>query len=345
MLFKPLLDGGQLARSKSLTRSIQAAAVGAAVVALCACNLPFDLGLPATRAVENGAAESLTNATTFALKGTYAGHLGEHWVFGMTVARPGREQISVSGPSEQLGAIIIGSQAYFSGQAFLAKHMGTDPLSQSLVKAAGSAWWEGSTDLAPKLPDLIDGTAFRATFLGSNVTKRTDHLAFEGAPAIELSGPRADVFVHATPPYFVLGLVMRKGVVVDGLGQADLRYANFNSPLEITVPGDVIDFSNLTTLPPIYSVVSVDTSGCGSPCVVSAQLKNLGGQYGASAPSTITFTMKAAASGSVIGSCQALVTPDVGYNATTTVSCTISLTSQPENAAVVTATADNPGHA
>jgi hypothetical protein len=47
----------------------------------------------------------------------------------------------------------------------------------------------------------------------------------------------------------------------------------------------------------------------------------------------------------VLGTCEAPVTPDVGYNATTTVSCTMSLSGQPENAAVVTATADNPGHA
>ena len=107
----------------------------------------------------------------------------------------------------------------------------------------------------------------------------------------------------------------------------------------------MIDFSNLTTLPPIYTVVSVDTSRCASPCVVSAQLKNLGGLFGATAPSTVAFTMKAAASGAVLGTCQAQVTPDVAYNATTSVSCTINVTGQIENAATVTATATNPGHA
>jgi hypothetical protein len=35
------------------------------------------------------------------------------------------------------------------------------------------------------------------------------------------------------------------------------------------------------------------------------------------------------------------VQPDVGYNSTTTVSCTVS--AQAVNAAVITATADNPG--
>jgi hypothetical protein len=43
-----------------------------------------------------------------------------------------------------------------------------------------------------------------------------------------------------------------------------------------------------------------------------------------------------------LGSCQAQVQPDVGYNATTTVSCTIDGV-QAQNAAVVTASATNPG--
>ena len=138
----------------------------------------------------------------------------------------------------------------------------------------------------------------------------------------------------------------KKGVVVDGLAEPDLEYGNFNRrSTEITAPSDVIDFSNLTTLPPIYSVVSVDTSRCASPCVVSARLKNLGGLFGATAPSTVAFTMRASVSGTMIGTCSVQVTPDVGYNATTSVSCTITLSGQPENAAVVTATATNPGRA
>jgi hypothetical protein len=106
----------------------------------------------------------------------------------------------------------------------------------------------------------------------------------------------------------------------------------------------VIDFSNLTTLPPIYTVVSVDASGCSSSCVVSALLKNLGGLVHAQAPSTITFTMTDTASRQVLGSCQSPVVPDVKYNATTTVRCSIdNVTAQQSNAAVVTAVPDNPG--
>jgi ketosteroid isomerase-like protein len=79
---------------------------------------------------------------------------------------------------------------------------------------------------------------------------------------------------------------------------------------------------------------------------VSALLKNLGGKVGARAPSTITFTMADSASKKTIGTCQVQVQPDVGYNATTRVSCTINLGSgQQANAALITATPDNPGRA
>jgi hypothetical protein len=48
----------------------------------------------------------------------------------------------------------------------------------------------------------------------------------------------------------------------------------------------------------------------------------------------------------VLGTCSAQVSPDVGYNATTTVTCTFAnLDLQQANAATVTASADNPGRA
>jgi hypothetical protein len=154
------------------------------------------------------------------------------------------------------------------------------------------------------------------------------------------------VFVAASSPYQLLRVRLKNGVAIDGITDADLRFSNFDRDLKVVAPTDVIDFSNLSTLPPIYTVVSVDTSRCSSPCVVSALLKNLGGMTAAQAPSTITFTMKDAASGGVVGSCQVQVAPDVGYNATTSVNCTMgSVAGQQVNAATVTATADNPGHA
>jgi hypothetical protein len=345
-----------------MVRAAVSAVAGAAILAaLSACDLTVSLGLPSTRALESGAADTLTTAKSFEIKGSYtgAGDIGvpvasdartnappptTTWSIDMQVVRPNTVHLVVNG-AVKVEAIILGDGAYYRGADFLSQHLGSDPLSRSLVTAAGNAWWKGAIALAPRLPDLTNGAAFRTAFLGPVVTQRSDHVSVDGVDTVEMSSARADVFIAASAPYQVVRVHMKKGVVIDGIGEGDLHYSNFNHDFGIVAPSDVIDFSNLSTLPPIYTVVSVDTSGCGSPCVVSALLKNLGGATGAKAPSTITFTLTGSASGKLLGTCQAQVVPDVGFNATATVRCTIAMTGQPENASVVTATADNPGHA
>jgi hypothetical protein len=301
------------------------------------------LDLPTTRSLETGATGTLVAADSFEITGSYS-EGSDHWSIDLQLSRPGSEHVTVTTADVKLEAIIIGNNAYFRGQQFLSAHMGSDTASRSFVRAAGNGWWKGSAGHVPQLTDLTDGNVFRSTFLGPAITQRTDHVSVDGVDAVDLSGARGEVFITAKAPYRVLRVRLKHGVVVDGIRDADLRFVNYNHDFGISAPADVIDFSNLTTLPPIYTVVSVDTSRCGSPCVVSAMLKNLGGLLHAQAPSTITFTMKDTASRQVLGSCQTQVVPDVGYNATTTVTCRIdNMTAQQANAATVTATPDNPG--
>lgn len=336
--------------------------VAVAALAFSACDLPFGIGTPTTRALEGGVEDSLSSSSNFEITGSYTQvqaappaprvsgarvttpQAGAPWSIDLQVsARPAAEHLLLSTAGVKLEAIVLSGSAYFRGQDFLAEFLGGDPQSSQLLKAAGNAWWKGPSGLVPRLPDLTGGIAFRAAFLGSAVTSRKDHVAVDGVDTVELSGPRADVYIYSSPPNQLVRLVMHRGVTVDGIAGGDLHFSNFGKDFDIAVPSDVIDFSNLSTLPPIYTVVSVDTSRCTSPCVVSAVLKNLGGPTGAQAPSTVTFTLTDSATGAVAGSCQATVTPDVGYNATTTVSCTIALGGSPPNAAIVTATPSNPG--
>jgi len=366
---QPVTEPSALSTSRSFSKAGRAAfaVLGASAIAAAfsACDLPLGLGQPTTRALENGVADTLTAAKTLEITGSYT-ESGDpslpaipasgarkivppptsSWKIDLQLVKPTTEHVVLSGGSADLEAITIGGQAYFRGHQFLAEHMGSDPLSQNLVRAAGNAWWKGSAGGVPLLTNFIDGASFRATFLGPAVTQRIDHVSVDGVDAVNMSGSRADVFIASAPPHRVLRVHLKTGVVVDGISDGDLRFVNFDKDFGIAAPADVIDFSNLSTLTPIYTVVSVDTSGCGSQCAVLALVKNLGGMNGAKAPSTITFTMTDSASGRVLGSCQAQVKPDVGYNATTTVGCTIgNLSGQPAGAAIVTATADNPGRA
>jgi len=316
-----------------------------AIAALSGCDLPVGLDLPTTRTLETGATGTLSAADSFEITGSYS-EGGNAWSIDLQLRRPDSEYVTVTTPDLKLEAIILGNNTYFRGQQFLSAHMGSDLVSRSFVKAAGNGWWKGSAGQIPHLTDLTDGNVFRSTFLGQAVTQRTDHVSVDGVDAVDLAGARAEVFITARAPYRVLRVRLKHGVVVDGIRDADLRFTNYDSDFHISAPGDVIDFSNLTTLPPIYTVVSVDTSGCGSPCVVSALLKNLGGLTHAQAPSSITFTVTDTAARQVLGSCKTQVVPDVKYNSTTTVTCSIdNVSAQQSNAATVTATPDNPGRA
>jgi hypothetical protein len=352
---------------RSYSPAGRAVAGAAVLIALAACDLPFGLGTPSTRALESGAEAGL-RGSSFEMTGTYTGAgvslavqvasgartsspapapvSDTTWTIDLQLSRPGAQHITVSGTNLKVEVVVVGGAAYFRGHQFLADHMGTDPLSQDLVKAAGNAWWKGSAGQVPQLKELTDGATFRATFLGSAVTQRTDHVTVDGVDAVELSGARADVFIAAQAPYSLVRVHMNEKVVIDGISDGDFKYGNFDKDFGVAAPKDVIDFSNLSTLPPIYTVVSVDTSGCLTPCVVSALLKNLGGMTAAVAKSTVTFTMTDSVSKRVLGTCSAQVSPDIGYNATTTVTCTFAnLDLQQANAATVTATADNPGRA
>jgi hypothetical protein len=322
----------------------------AALFSLAACDLPFGLGLPSTRSLETGAGATLDDAASLEITGSYVDPSARWTIDLQLVRRPIAEHLVATasskdgGPDVKLEAIVLGGTAFFRGPEFLAQHMGSDQLSQNLVKVAGNSWWVGSIATLPQLPDFTDGTNFRSTFLGPAVTKRTDHTSADGVPAIEMSSPRADVFISAVAPYQVLHVHLVKGAVVDGISEADFRFGNFNQDFKIMPPRDVINFSNLSTLPPVYTVMAVDTSKCTSPCELSAQLRNIGGGSGARAPSVVTFTVTDPTIGGVAGSCKVQVVPDVGYNGTTTAGCIIpDLNTQKLNAATVTATVDNPG--
>jgi hypothetical protein len=315
----------------------------AAVAMLAACDLPFGLGLPTIRALNSGAAGSLDAAGSLRITGSYT-ESDNLWTIDLELARPRTEHVLLSTP--KLEAIITDHDSYFRGQQFLASHMGNDPYSQSLVTAAGDAWWTGLATVAPDFPDFTNGSGLTSTFLGTAVTSRTDHVSVGHVAAIELSGPRADVFLAEAPPYRVLRVHMKSGAVVDGITGADFLYSDFGRDFAIVAPAGALDFADLSTLPPVYTVVSVDTSGCLSPCVVAASLKNLGGRSAARAPSTVAFTMTDPQTNAVLGTCSDSVQLDVGHSATTTVSCTITgVNGLEHNAAVVTAAATNPGPA
>jgi len=136
---------------------------GAVVLAgLSACEAPFGLGQPSTRALENGIADGLTAAKRFEITGFYS-ESASRWSIDLQISRPDTRHVVISKSDLKLEAILIGDAAYFRGNQFLSQHMGDDPISRNLVKAAGNAWWKGSAADVPSLPDITDGSSFSLT--------------------------------------------------------------------------------------------------------------------------------------------------------------------------------------
>src|SRR5258707_401594 len=147
-------------------RALAAVAGAAAVVAISACQTPFGLGEPSTRSLEAGVVNSLAAAKSLELTGPYT-DAGGQWSIDLQLARPGTQHIIVSNPDIKLEAAIFvdptGSsvtEAYFRGNQFLSQHMGPDPASRNLVKAAGNAWWKGTSGQVPQLSNFTDGANF-----------------------------------------------------------------------------------------------------------------------------------------------------------------------------------------
>ena len=312
---------------------------------LPSCQLPLGLGLPTTRELMNGAAANLS-ATSLEVAGSYV-ESGRRWDVELQITRPGAQHVVASMEGLRIEAIVIGKDAYFRGQELLAQHLNADVASISLAKAAGNAWWKGlSPTPRPDFADFTDAARVKAAFLNADLVTRRDHVLVDGVESAELSGSRADVYIREAAPHELLHLHMLSGTTVGGMVLADLKFNNYGKDFKIVAPSEVIDFADLSTLPPNYTVLSVDASGCGTPCVVKAALKNLGGGTGGKAPSTVTFEMTDLASGKVVGSCTTNVAPDVGYNATTTVSCTVAKPAAVDfGPSRVTASPTNPGHA
>ncbi|GAC1474367.1 MAG: hypothetical protein PVS3B2_11150 [Candidatus Dormibacteraceae bacterium] len=316
-------------------------------VLLSACGMPFGIGSPTTRALESGAAESLDASRSLRITGSYS-ESGTVWKIDLELVKPSTAHLILKGGPADLEAILTSENAYFRGRDFLSAQMGTDAVSRALVQATGNAWWKGPTSYMPQLPDFTQGSLLTSTFLGAAVTARTDHVSVGDTPAVELSGPRADVFIAEAPPYPLLRLHTRTGVVIDGITDADLSFSDFDRDFGIAAPLGAVNFADASTLPPIYTVISVDTSGCLSTCTVSALLKNLGGRRGLRGATKVTFTMTETnpinQSSYALGACVTEIQQDVDHNATTTASCVINgLSGIDHNAAVVTAKADSQG--
>src|SRR2546427_10063747 len=130
---QPVTEPSALATLRSVRQAKQAAAAALAVtalaVALSACDLPFGLGQPTTRALESGAADTLTAAKRFEITGSYTENGDPSlpatpasgarrtapppttpWKIDLQLRRPSTEHLVLSGGGAARGASLSGGR-------------------------------------------------------------------------------------------------------------------------------------------------------------------------------------------------------------------------------------------
>jgi hypothetical protein len=313
---------------------------------VAACSAPLGIGQTSTADLINTANSELDSAKSFEVSGRFS-DAGKKYTMDLQLRRPSSVHLTMTINGVGLEAIEVGPKAYYRGADFLAQAAGPaagSPTGPRLVKAVGDRWWTASEKPAPDLSGLTDNQKLKANFLNSLLVNRKEHVTVSGLDTVELSGKDGTVNISDTTPHRLVRVQVPSGMTVDGYTDADLRFSNYGKDFSITAPSGVLDFSDPSTLPPLYDVLSVDSSGCrsASSCVVAATVKNRTGLAGAPAQSTVTFNLSDSG-GKSIGTCSAGIAPDVANGATTTVSCKVPLGGF-SGAFTVHATPSNPAY-
>jgi len=300
----------------------------AAALMIAACGLPFGLGKPSTSQLENGAADNMAKAKSFEAQGTFS-ESGTNYKFDTRYVAPSTEDIQVTQGNISYELLQMDGKVYFKGSDYLASILGSDPNAQQLVKGVGTRWYTTKNATPIDLSAITDANKVKANFLNTIATKRTDDVIFSGLDTAELTLVDGIVNITEDSPYRLVRLRSIKGQSLNGVTGFDMTFSNYGKDFGIQAPTDVFDFDDPTTWPPLYKVDSVaqkaipGTTSCDDPCVLSAVIENVGGLKGASAPSTITFTLSNASDNSSLGTCQVKIQPDKPHAQQFTVSCSI----------------------
>jgi hypothetical protein len=295
----------------------------AAALSLASCGLPFGIGRPSTADLENGAAAYLTKAKSFEMAGSFT-RGSDTFKLDVQFTTPSTLHEDVTKNGVQVELIQAGGKVYYRGAEFVAGEVGSDASGKTLAKAIGNRWFTSEDATPIDTSSILDANKVKANFLTTIASTRHDDVKFKDENTAELTAFDVIVNITESSPYRVVRVRSIKGKTVDGNTDADIAVSNYNKDFGIQAPSDVFDVDDMSTWPPLYTVIDVSNARCSVPCTLSAVLQNQGGLTGAPAPSSVTFTLKNHSNGSLLGSCKATISPDVAHGSKVTKSCTIS---------------------
>ncbi len=302
------------------------ACVAVLAVLLAACAVP-GVGQASTADLINGAGTELAHATGLQVSGAFSKDSGDFSV-DIQMNPPHSAHITASKSSSSqtslnYEAIQIDSKDYYRSLD-LARIAAVDTTEAKLVtRMLGGRWftYKGTPfDLG-----MFTSTAdIKANFLTNLRVSRKDNVDAGGQNTAQLATGDYVLNITEASPHRLVFLQTVAGKTVQGMSQAHIAIKSYNRDFAIQAPTKVVDLDDPTTWPPLYTIVSVENSRCGTPCTLSAKIKNLGGVEGASAPSSVTFDLTNSANHKVLGSCTVTIQHDVPHNQTVTERCTIS---------------------
>jgi hypothetical protein len=298
--------------------------VGAVSLMMAACGLPFGIGQASTSQLLNGATDNLAKASSFEVAGSFTSG-SDKVVLDLQFKAPNTVHMDRTLNGVKVEVIQVGGTPYYRGKDFIAAVVGTDALGVALTKYIGDTRWVASKSATPiDMSGLTDANKVKANFLTTVGVQRKDNVTFNGQDTAELTGSGYIVNITESSPYQFVRL-RTQGKGSSDFADADVTFENYNKSFEISAPSPVFNLDDGSTWPPLYMVTAINLNGCtADPCTVAATVTNSGGAKGASAPSTVTFTLTNDADSSPLGTCKVAVTPDVDNTKTATVSCSIT---------------------
>ena len=288
------------------------------------CGLPFGgPTLPTTAELINGAADGFGKATGLEVQGSFTQGT-DNYTIDMQITPPSNAHITMTQNSLQIEANQVNGKVYYRGKAFVASVLGTSSSGQQIAKAVGGRWFTSRGATPIDVSGFTDASKVKANFLNTLTVKRKDNVTVNGVNTAELTADDYVLNISEASPHRLVYLTTVAGKSVQQLTNAKLGFSNYNKDFALQTPTNVFDVDDKTTWPPEYFRVSISNSKCSDPCILSAVFQNDGGLTGATAPSTVTFTLTNKADNSLIGSCKVTIQPDVANGQKVTESCSIS---------------------
>ncbi|HEY6876230.1 MAG TPA: hypothetical protein VI384_07705 [Candidatus Dormibacteraeota bacterium] len=300
---------------------------GAALLMIGACGLPFGLGRPSTAQLENGAADNMAKAKSFEAKGSMTQD-SKPYTFDIEYVAPSDVHISAQQAGLNFEVLQVNGSVYYKGTDYL-NSLTTDADAKKVFKAAGSRWITSKDIQSIDTSSITDVNKVKASFLTTIAQQRTDDVTVDGRQTAELTLSDSILNISEDQPYQLVRVRSVKGKTVNGVTDMDMTFSNYGKDFSLSQPTDAFNLDDPTTWPPYYQVDSVSqktvsgTTSCDDPCVLSAVIENRGGVNGASAPSTVTFSLTSDTDNSVLGSCKVTIQPDKPHAQKFNASCSI----------------------